>query len=103
MKVPPIGRIVPKIVILLILGVLIASAQRARLSTEAAATPSSLPNTTDVTASRGVGPFNEAQAREWHDAAESLCAQSRYGEAEKLYAKLLEEREDRKSTRLNSS
>ena len=47
----------------------------------------------DVTASRGVGPFNEVQAREWHDAAELLCAQSRYGEAEKLYAKLLEERE----------
>ena len=47
----------------------------------------------DVTPSRGVGPFDAKQAQEWRDAAELLCAQSRYAEAEKLYVKLLEERE----------
>src|SRR5580698_4907065 len=46
-----------------------------------------------ITPSRGVGPFDAKQAKDWHDTAEILCAQSRYEEAEKLYLKLLEERE----------
>src|SRR5208282_5671518 len=46
-----------------------------------------------VTPSRGVGPFDAKQAQEWRDTAEILCAQSRYEEAEKLYEKLLTERE----------
>ena len=59
-----------------------------------AATRASLPNTTpDITPSRGIGPFDAKQAQEWGAAAEVLCAQSRYAEAEKLYLKLLEERE----------
>jgi tetratricopeptide (TPR) repeat protein len=69
-----------------------AKAQKAR-SFEPGTTPASLPATMDVTPSRGVGPFDAKQAREWRDAAEMLCAQSRYAEAEKLYAKLLEELE----------
>jgi len=56
-------------------------------------TSASLPNTIDVTPSRGVGPFDAKQAQEWRAAAETLSAQSRYGEAEKLYVKLLDERE----------
>ena len=46
-----------------------------------------------VTPSRGIGPFDAKQAKEWRDTAEVLCAQSRYEEAERLYLKLLEERE----------
>ena len=46
-----------------------------------------------ITPSRGIGPFDAKQAQEWRDTAETLCAQSRYEEAEKLYIKLLEERE----------
>src|SRR3984957_20475112 len=46
-----------------------------------------------ITPSRGIGPFDAKQAQEWRDTAETLCAQSRYEEAEKLYVKLLEERE----------
>jgi hypothetical protein len=46
-----------------------------------------------ITHSRGIGPFDAKQAQEWRDTAETLCAQSRYEEAEKLYVKLLEERE----------
>ena len=69
-----------------------ASAQKARQPLDAGTSPN-LPNTMDVTPSRGVGPFDAKQAQEWRDAAETLSAQSRYGEAEKLYVKLLEERE----------
>ena len=56
-------------------------------------TSASLPNTIDVMPSRGVGPFDAKQAQEWRAAAETLSAQSRYGEAEKLYVKLLDERD----------
>ncbi len=71
---------------------LMAMAQKPRTGFDAT-TPASLPATMDVTPARGVGPFDEKQAQEWHIAAEQLCAQSRYAEAEKLYVKLLEERE----------
>ena len=67
-------------------------AQKGRAGFDAS-TPASLPKTVDVTPSRGVGPFDAKQAQEWRDAAELLCAQSRYAEAEKLYVNLLEERE----------
>src|SRR5579863_9575952 len=79
------------VVFVLFISSLAVSAQRARSAVEG--TPASLPNTMDVTPSRGVGPFDSKQAQEWRDAAELLCAQSRYAEAEKLYVKLLEERE----------
>ena len=81
-----------KAVFILLISTLAVSAQRARTDVDGA-TPASLPNTMDVTPSRGVGPFDAKQAQEWRDAAEVLCAQSRYTEAEKLYSKLLEERE----------
>src|SRR5580698_4471036 len=68
------------------------SAQKTRQMPDSG-TPASLPNTIDVTPSRGVGPFDAKQAQEWRSAAETLSAQSRYGEAEKLYVKLLDERE----------
>jgi tetratricopeptide (TPR) repeat protein len=67
-------------------------AARTRPATDAVAT--SLPRMTgDIAPSRGIGPFDAAQAQEWRAAAEALSAQSRYDEAEKLYSKLLEERE----------
>ena len=72
-------------------GASLSSAQKARSDGDKPALPS-LPGDV-ITPSRGVGPFDAKQAKEWHDTAEILCAQSRYEEAEKLYLKLLEERE----------
>ena len=63
--------------------------QNARPSFEA----SSLPNTVDVMPSQVAGPFDPQRTKEWRRAAQVLCDQSRYAEAEQLYAKLLDERE----------
>src|SRR5260370_19747845 len=103
MMVASTGRGMCKLAVLKGLAVLIALglfggrpalAQKARTGLDAPATRASLPNTTpDVTPSRGIGPFDAKQAQEGRDGAEVLCAQSRYGEAEKLYLKLLDERE----------
>ena len=58
-----------------------------------ASSAAGLPHTVAIEPNGVVGPFDAKQAKEWRDAAGLLCSQSRYGEAEKLYAKLLDERE----------
>src|ERR1041385_4881934 len=80
------------VIVFIALGATNAIAQNSRPGLNA--TRASLPNTTpEVTPSRGVGPFDARQAQDWHDTAETLCAQSRFAEAERFYLKLLEERE----------
>src|SRR5882724_8677590 len=89
----PAAKAMQNLAFILFLSALSALAQKPRTGLDAA-TRASLPNTTpDITPSRGIGPFDARQAQEWRDAAETLCTQSRYGEAEKLYVKLLDERE----------
>ncbi len=81
-------------VLLMLIGFVAAlpsSAQKVRPDSQKAALPSLTGDV--VTPSRGVGPFDPKLAKEWRDTAETLCAQSRYAEAEKLYLRLLEERE----------